>query len=289
MAPPGRVVPRKLLADELRRLRSQSGKTLEDVAAELMISTSKLSRLENGQGRPQLRDVRDLIRLYGLEGTSLAEQLRSWTRAGQEKPWWTAYSREIPDELGEHVDYEAEAAVARVYTIPAIPVLLQTAEYARAYYRSTERWRSAEEIDALVELRMKRQRALTDRPGKPPLELVAVAHETTIRQLVGSPAVMREQLDHLIERSTAPHVELRIYPFTAPPLFTFTCMYAHFEFAGDLESGFVHIENHAGFRSITTADEVAEYKGHHEELRRHALTPDESRALINSVRQQHFS
>ncbi|WP_199430920.1 helix-turn-helix domain-containing protein [Qaidamihabitans albus] len=289
MAAYGRVVPRKRLGDELRRLREQADRTLENVAAELMVSTSKLSRLENAQGRPQQRDVRDLIRLYGIEGTKLADQLRRWTRAAQEEPWWTAYSREIPDELGEHVDYEAEASVARVYTIPALPVLLQTADYARAYYRSTEQWHPAAEIDKLVELRMKRQRALSRREGQAPLHLIAVTHESSIRQLVGSPEIMRAQLDHLVERSTAPNIELRIFPFSAPPLMTFTCMYAIFEFEEDSDSGLVHIENHAGFRGLGSPEETAEYRRYHEDLRGHSLTPDESRALINTVKQQHFS
>ena len=36
-----------------------------------MISTSKLSRLENAQGRPQPRDIRDLVRYYGIEDAPL--------------------------------------------------------------------------------------------------------------------------------------------------------------------------------------------------------------------------
>ena len=39
-------------------------RTLDEVAAETLISTSKLSRLENGQGVPQPRDIRDLINFY---------------------------------------------------------------------------------------------------------------------------------------------------------------------------------------------------------------------------------
>lgn len=289
MTPSGRVVPRRLLAQELRRLRDESGKTLEEVASFLMISTSKLSRLEKGDGRPQQRDVRDLINFYGIEGTTLADRLRTWTAASQQQPWWTGYSRKVDiPTLGEHVDYEAEASIARIYTVTAVPVLLQTREYAQAYYRSTESWRSVEQIDALVDFRMDRQVALNRQDGRPSLELVAVAHEAGLRQLVGSAEIMRDQLDALIERSTAPNIELRIFPFEAPPLFSFSCRYAHFEFASDTDNEIVHIEHH-GFDKAGSAEMARQYKGHHEALRRHSLSPQESRALIEKVKKQHFS
>ena len=46
--------------------------SLAEVQDETLISTSKLSRLENAEGKPRLRDVRDLIRFYGKEGTPQA-------------------------------------------------------------------------------------------------------------------------------------------------------------------------------------------------------------------------
>jgi len=43
---------------------------------ELMMSASKLSRLENAQGRPIPRDIRDLIGYFGIEGTDQARRLQ---------------------------------------------------------------------------------------------------------------------------------------------------------------------------------------------------------------------
>ncbi|MEU6641223.1 helix-turn-helix transcriptional regulator [Saccharomonospora sp. NPDC046836] len=289
MADPGPVVPRRRIAEELRRLRGEAGRTLEEVAEALLISTSKLSRLENAQGRPQLRDIRDLIRFYGIEDTQIAGRLERWTKAAQSQGWWTDYSGTISDELGAHVAYEAEASIARVYTIPAIPVLLQTAEYARAYYRSTEQWRTADDVDQLVELRMKRQEALRQRNGQPPLQLIAVTHESSLRQLVGTPEIMRAQLDHLIESSTAPNIELRVFPFSAQPLFTSTCMYAYFEFSEDIDRDVVHIETHAGIRHIERSKVVERYREYHGTLYRSSLTSEESRALIRNIKQDQFS
>ena len=67
----GPLGPRRNIAAALRQLREDSGKNLTEVAEDLMISTSKLSRLENAQGRPQPRDIRDLVRYYGIEDAPL--------------------------------------------------------------------------------------------------------------------------------------------------------------------------------------------------------------------------
>ena len=80
----GPIVPRRRIAAELRRLREERGLTLDQVAGSVLISTSKLSRLENAQGSPQLRDVRDLIREYGLADTPLANELTPWTHGAPE-------------------------------------------------------------------------------------------------------------------------------------------------------------------------------------------------------------
>ncbi len=72
----GPLGPRRGIATALRQLREDSGKLLNDVAGDLMISTSKLSRLENAQGKPLPRDIRDLIRYYGIDGTPLAGRLQ---------------------------------------------------------------------------------------------------------------------------------------------------------------------------------------------------------------------
>ena len=47
-------------------LRMVSTKTIEQAAEELECSPAKISRLETGRGVPKQRDVRDLLRLYGV-------------------------------------------------------------------------------------------------------------------------------------------------------------------------------------------------------------------------------
>lgn len=281
----GPLGPRRAIASTLRQLRDERGKLLSDVAQDLRMSTSKLSRLENAQGRPYPRDIADMIRYYGIQGTPQAAQLEEWVEAAQRPGWWTDYHEEVVTPLDAHLAYEVDATVARIYTIPFVPALLQTLDYARAVFSDMER-RSEREIQELLEIRVRRQEALRRREGLKPLRLVAVTHETTLHQVVGSRSIMRAQLDHLLERSAAPNVDLRVLPFTAKPTFSMTCMWAYFEYEDVGESDIVHVETHAGFFSVGNAEQVKKYRASHGALMAASLNEKDSRELIHSVREK---
>lgn len=281
----GPLSPRRAIAAALRQLREEHENLLSDVSRNLKMSTSKLSRLENAQGKPNPRDIRNLIRYYQIEGTPLAGRLEGWAEAAQRPGWWTRYDDVVVGTLDAHLALEVDAVVERVYTIPFLPVLLQTIDYARAVFRDME-GRPEREIQPLLEIRLRRQEALRRREGLKPLRLVAVTHETALRQVVGSPGIMREQLDALLERPAAPNVELRVLPFTAKPAFSMTCMYAYFQYDDSGESDIVHIETHAGFFSLDNVHEVKKYRAAHDALRRASLSKEGSLELIRSVRNE---
>jgi hypothetical protein len=285
----GALGPRRAIAAALRQLRNEAGKSLDTVERELgkEISTSKLSRLENAQGKPRRSDIMYLISYYEIEGTPLASQLRRWVNAAQRPSWWTDYDADLlePGGLDAHLGYEADAVVERAYTLPFVPALLQTTDYAEAVFRNMER-RSEDKIRQFLEVRERRKEALSYREGLDPLKLIAVTHESSLRQSVGSPSVLRDQLDALLERSQAPNICLHVLPFTAPAVLTITCMYAYFEYqdADNLERDVVHIETHAGFLTIEEPKRVAAYREAHDALIKASLNEDDSRRLISAVR-----
>jgi transcriptional regulator with XRE-family HTH domain len=281
----GPLGPRRGIAATVKKLREDSGKNLADVARDLMVSTSKLSRLENAQGKPLRRDIKDIINYYGIDGTPLASKLRRWVSAAQRTGWWTDFDA-VTGGLDAHLAYEADATVERAYTLPFVPALLQTPGYAEAIFRDLDR-RPEDEIRQLVEhVRIRRQEALTYRDGLDPLQLIVVTHESSLRQVVGSPEIMKNQLDTMVERSKAKNVRLLVLPFSAKPVFTMTCMYAYFEYqdTDNLEQDVVHIETPAGFLSIENPDKVAEYRKAHDALVDASLDEDKSRAFIRSIR-----
>lgn len=161
---------------------------------------------------------------------------------------------------------------------------LVTYDYAAALFRDME-GRSAEQVEQMVEVRLRWQAALTSREGLPSLRLIAVTHESTLRQVIGSSAIMRAQLDALAEPPHRDNVNLYVFPFSARPVFSMTCMWAHFEYedVDNLEQDVVNIETHAGFLNIDDPDQVARYRKYHEALVQASLSEDDSRVLICSI------
>ena len=286
----GPLGPRRRIAATLRQWRDESGQNLTDVAKVTLISTSKLSRLENAEGKPRLRDVRDLIRFYGKQETQMAAELISWVADADVTGWWTDFNEQVLQDRGRldiHLAYEADAAVERVYTLPFVPALLATDDYAEAVYRQMER-RPEDQIGPLMDIRRKRKDGLNHQRdgGIKPLKLIAVTHESALRQVVGSPKVLRDQLDELLVRSREDNVSLYVLPFSATPVFGMTTMYAYFEYqdSEDLEQDLVRIETHAGFWTIDDPIRVAEYRKAHDDLIRSSLSEGESRDLIRRIR-----
>ena len=282
----GPLGPRRRIAAVLKRWRVQSGQSLTDVADVTLISTSKLSRLENAEGKPRLRDVRDLIRHFGKQDTPDAAKLERWVEAAEVTGWWTDYDERVLQSrngFDAHLAYETEATVARVYTLPLVPALLATDAYAEAVYRNMDH-QPEDQIGPLMEIRRTRKEALKVRAGRDALKLIAVTHECALRQVVGSPQILRDQLDELVVRSHEDNVSLYVFPFSAKLTPTMTCMYAIFEYKDDLDQDLIQIETQAGFWTIDTPAKVADYKKAHENLIAFSLSEDESRARIRAIR-----
>jgi len=129
------------LGTELRGLRNERGVTLEEVAAELLCSATKISRLETGGRRPSLRDIRDLCELYQLDKYASAE-LMSLAREAREPAWWDEYN---DLDLGPLIGLEEGATDVSCYSMSYIPGLLQTEEYAQGIIKA-----NAQQIDPYV-------------------------------------------------------------------------------------------------------------------------------------------
>lgn len=200
----GAVVRRRQLGRALRELREAAGFSLEVAAPRLDWSSSKLSRIENGQQAVDVHGVRSMLDLY--DGAQRWEELVELTRQTRQKGWWRAYGL---DDRG-YVPLEAAACLVRDVTLGVVPGLLQTPDYARALFESSATPRSAEYIDNAVEVRMVRQRRLKSEDD--PLTLVAIIDESVVLRPVGGAAAMRRQLDHLVEAMALPAVTLQVLP-----------------------------------------------------------------------------
>jgi hypothetical protein len=92
----------------------------------------------------------------------------------------------------------------------AVHGLLQTKAYAAAVERYGPLQLTDEQILQRVDVRLARQSVLHREVD--PLESVSLIAEAALRENVGGPDVMAEQLDHLIEVAQRPNVDVRILP-----------------------------------------------------------------------------
>ena len=90
-----------------------------------------------------------------------------------------------------------------------MPGLLQAEDYAREVLRTANGAAPPREIERMVEARMVRQRLLQ---RDPPFELTAVIDESVLMRLIGSDALMVQQINRLLDASEYPHLSLRILP-----------------------------------------------------------------------------
>jgi transcriptional regulator with XRE-family HTH domain len=267
------------LGAELRRLREAAGMTLDDVGARLEWSGSKVSRIETARVAVRPRDVADLSDLYGVK-PERRDELIALARASRQQGWWQQYS-DVKDEVFQaYVGLEAEAARLRTYTVEVVPGLLQTEPYAREVARSVIVEGPQEQIERVVELRMTRQRRLSDEPR---LKVWAVLNEAVLRCLVGGPKVMHAQLLHLADLATWPSITLQVLQPSAGAHAALSGSFNLLKFPVAGDPDVVYHEHRAGSLIAETADATDAYNLMFEHLLAKAADPDQSLRLINRM------
>jgi transcriptional regulator with XRE-family HTH domain len=190
--------PRARLGDELRRARIAAGfSSQEALAAKLGFDRTVIAKAETGD-RPPTPDV-----------------LAAWCQAchidAEMFERWAVLARRadgpVPTWFEDWLKAEGEAHTLRVWQPLIVPGLLQTAEYARALFLAA----GADEAkaDELVAVRMERQLIL-DRADPP--HLITVLDEGVLHKLIGSPAIMHDQVTHLAGMAERPAVSVEIVP-----------------------------------------------------------------------------
>jgi transcriptional regulator with XRE-family HTH domain len=267
------TIRRRRLGAELRRLREAAGVTIDVVADRLGCSTSKVSRIETGHTSATPRDVMDMLAVYGVS-SSISDELVEIAREARQKGWWHPYSTVL---VGAYVGLEAAARSIRAYEQQVIPGLLQSEEYANAMIRAARLSDTPQEIDARVHVRMARQSLLIQ---DDPLDLWVVLDEAVLSRPVGGPDVMRDQLMRLIEASELPNVTLQVLPFAAGAHAGMDGTFSILDFPEAEDPAVVYAENATGGLFLEKAEEIAKYRRIFDSIQATALTPEESRMMI---------
>jgi transcriptional regulator with XRE-family HTH domain len=268
---------RRELASQLRHLRKQSGRTVEDVARELLCSPPKISRIETGVRPASLRDVRDLCNIYGVDD-SLRDRLMTLAREAKQQGWWNRYEDLAIESL---IGLEIEAAQISSYESCVIPWMFQTREYARAVIRGILPRIADHVLDERVTARITRQELIT---RESPPHFWSLVDESALRRRVGSNDIMRDQLKRMVELATVSNITLQVVPFSlgAHPGLDNTFELLEFQSA---QSPVVYIDNMAGALYVERAADVDRFKEALMHLRAGALDPQSSISLVERVRE----
>ncbi|HTU74487.1 MAG TPA: helix-turn-helix transcriptional regulator [Trebonia sp.] len=274
------IVLRMLLGTQLRRFREAAGVTPEQAGGAIRGSRSKISRMETGRVGLKIRDVTDLLVLYGVTDEYLRSQFIDLARQSAEPDWWARFSDVLPDWFETYLGLESAASTIRSFEIQFVNALFQTEDYARAVTRLGHQVARPGEIEHRVALRLKRQELLS-RPSPP--RIWSVMDESVLRRPVGGPQVLRAQLLRLIELASMPHVTIQVVPFARAGHAGESGSFAFLRFEERTLPDVVYIEHLTSAIYLEQRPDVEHYLEVMDQLSAEALPPAATIRLIEQA------
>nr|MDT0659548.1 helix-turn-helix transcriptional regulator [Micromonospora sp. DSM 115978] len=277
--PTSPTIRRQRLGHELRLLRRNEGLTLEQVCEQLdWASTSKLSRIELGQSRPDLADVMDVLDVYTISPAEREKLIIIARDAAATRGWWRALG-DMGRRQRAYAELEASAATIFEYHQSLVPGLLQTPEYARVRVRSGQDVYGDLNVD--VDARARTARPALLRREQPP-RYEAVLDEAVLRRAVAPPDVRQGQLRHLLALARLPSVSLQVLPFDARlhDWFTPHTTFSIYTFPDPADPRTVVLETLTSDIHLTDDEDVVLYARIGRWLQEAALSPAESTDLL---------
>jgi transcriptional regulator with XRE-family HTH domain len=289
-------VRRRLLGSALREYRESLGYNLDEAARILACDRSKISRIETGDRGIRAKELSELLTEYGVPAGE-QEALLAIAHRGRESGWWLDYRDVLSPDAQDHVIMEIAATEILVYEPNQVPDLLQTPDYMRAAAAADARYISSEQRAHAMEVKLNRQRIVV--AGRAP-SLDIVVTEGALRQTVGPPRVMREQLGRLADLAEAgfadglpdgdvpearrSRVSLRVLPFAAGAHAVAGCgPMTLLRFAETPEIGVIHLAALSGGISLEGREEVVRFLRTFAQLRCAALNTSRSAHLIRAI------
>ncbi|GGQ69051.1 helix-turn-helix domain-containing protein [Streptomyces pilosus] len=287
-AEPAPTLLKMLVGVQLAGFREDAGLSQDQAARTVGFSGAKLSRIESGKGRrpPTEHDVRALLTLYGTDDYEASVLLKLLKRAG-EPGWWQRYDKRLmPEWFDRLVGLQEAAATIRTFEIQYVPGLLQTAAYTRAVVERGLPNAPAAEVQRRVELRMRRAELLR-REAAP--QLWAVIDESVLWRVLGSPAVMREQLEHLVTMAERSNVTVQIVPLDVTNASAPAIPVTYLRFGGLDLPDVVYLEHIRSANFLEDRDETEEYRIALDRLADEALQPRDSVELLRRTARERYS
>jgi transcriptional regulator with XRE-family HTH domain len=272
---------RRQLGATMRKLRAGQGMTLEEAGRLVGVSKATVSRYETQAGPVKWLVIDALCRAYGVSDAE-RRAVVVLAKDAKQQGWWSSFADSIPENMNLLLTLEDEAVRENHFSCVYVPGLLQTRSYTSALQQASQMRRSPEEIERLVDIRMKRQEILT-RSNAP--HLWAILDESVIRRVVGSRDIMREQLGQLLSVGESSNVTLQVLPFAKG---AHGAALGSFVILGAAEPSLdvVYVDLHVGSLFMEKEEELERYRLAFEYLRAQALDIEVSSAMIRRAREE---
>ncbi|MFI5780307.1 helix-turn-helix domain-containing protein [Nocardia sp. NPDC051570] len=275
------------MANILARLHQDSGLYIKDVAEQVNLHHTTVSKMLKGQPcklKPIYIDK--LCDIYRAAADVRANLQTLAAEAELARGWWYDFGDVVSaNKLDVYITLEGAATSLTMYQGARIPGLLQTADYARALL-STSPNLTPEEVERHVEMRMRRQAAVLTE-SKPKLDVIL--DENVIRRLLDDPRLAEGQIRRILEVSALPNVRIRLVPFGSGIYRgTESGSFIILEFAGasDLRPAppVAYVDAGAGSALyFESRDQVQRYRRSWADIERSALSDTKTRAYLSKI------
>ncbi|MFH9546956.1 helix-turn-helix domain-containing protein [Streptomyces sp. NPDC017435] len=256
------------LGKMLKLLRERKGLTQKEFGELVGYGPDAISAMERGVRtiRPEVLEKADeLLDAGGLFKEAIPEVREAVSRVRTRHPeWYRSYAA-----------LEAEAVELHFYANQGVPGLLQTKDYAWAVFSRRRPLLDEETIEKRVADRLARQQVL-DRWPSPVVGYVL--EEVVLDRRIGGRAVQKEQLTRLLRLSDLRNVEIQVMPTN---ILGHPNMDGAFNLLTPRKHPQVAYTEVQGYpRLITDLLEVRKIADRYGIMRAMALSPEDSRALI---------
>lgn len=254
----------------VQALREHAGMSREEFGERVSFSKHTVASVELGRRMPDPAFVEQAEEVLGNTG-ALRKAVRHLARQPGLAAWFRQWAR-----------LEALAISLYTYECRVVPGLLQTEAYARAVSLSVPPIPDEEELNVRITARLTRQELLSTR-RKPPCAFSFIIEQAVLERHTGGEEVTRELLDHLLDVIGRHwNIEVQLMPLRQP---------VHAGLDGPLQlletpenQWYAYSEGQKNGRLISDRKEISVLHQRYAKLRSQALTPEDSRGLLERTR-----
>lgn len=273
----------RTLAGALRKARVASGMSVRGLAAALGVSHATVSKWENARMVPDAEGVVAYLQAVGVTGDA-RERILALVRGGNDPSWLASGLAGASQGLAGVLECERTASDIVEWAPLLVPGMCQTRETAQAIFCYDESL-SPKELDALIDVRIKRRDILTEARGEDgslgPADYTALIGANALRERTGGKDVALEQLRYLLTMAELPTVTVHVVPSGGDWHPGLSGPFILYDFAD--ADPIVHLEHHSSSGFLYDEADIRKYKVATTVIRRRAMSAEDSAGSIAQV------